>query len=298
MPQQRITGIMDGKLTPIGAGPPVFSSADSKWSGFLLEGHVISASREEVGWSWHSTHVAVCTAGSCVVRISGAAGDAHYTARPGSICVFPKGCDHTTISLSDGGFQSVVVELDTTRLEQLLDDESLESRRALAPQINISDPQLGALVDSMRAEVEMGCPAGSLYGESLSLALTAYLSGRYSAKPPSTGVSGLRFSNAQMLRVLDFIHAHLASDFSLVELADLVQLSPRHFSRIFRNTFGATPYRYVMAERLNQAKALLATKRQSIVEIAESLGFANQSHFTDVFRRATGLPPRRFRAQC
>ena len=42
--------------------------------------------------------------------------------------------------------------------------------------------------------------------------------------------------------------ADLGSGFSLVELANVVQLSPRHFSRLFRNSFGTTPYRYVVGE--------------------------------------------------
>jgi AraC family transcriptional regulator len=98
--------------------------------------------------------------------------------------------------------------------------------------------------------------------------------------------------------VIDYVHAHLGNDLGLVELASTTNLSPRHFSRLFRNTFGTTPYRYVMSERINQVKALLATKRLSIVEIVQILGFADQSHLTNVFKKATGVTPRQYQRGC
>jgi AraC family transcriptional regulator len=53
-----------------------------------------------------------------------------------------------------------------------------------------------------------------------------------------------------------------------------------------------------MGERINQVKTLLSTKRLSIVEIVDTLGFADQSHLTNVFRKATGVTPRRYQREC
>jgi AraC family transcriptional regulator len=81
---------------------------------------------------------------------------------------------------------------------------------------------------------------------------------------------------------------------NLPHLAELVDMSPRQFFRLFANTFGCTPHRYVMKERVARAKDLLSAGL-SLVEIAHTLGFASQSHFSDVFRKATGASPGHFR---
>jgi AraC family transcriptional regulator len=289
-----VTAIMDGQVKPLGVGAPEFSSAGTQWSGFLFEGHEFVVDREETGWSWHSTHVGMCSDGASVIRVSGGAGHAHCAVRPGSIFIFPRGCDHTNIRISDGGNHFLVTELDTSRLERLLSCDATRNDETLTPQLNIKDPQIVAIIGNMLAEVKAGCPAGSLYGESLSLALANYVAGRYSAKISRAETSEHGFSRTQLRGVIDYVHAHLGSDLSLVELASTINLSPRHFSRLFRKTFGTTPYRFVMSERVNEVKALLATHRLSITEIVETLGFADQSHLTNVFRKATGVTPWRY----
>jgi AraC family transcriptional regulator len=292
-----VSAVMDGKVKGLGKGPPEFSSASTAWSGFMLERHGIVGNLEEVGWFWHSTHVGTCIAGSSVVRVSGDAGNAHGIMRPGSVFIFPRGCDRTNISISSQGHCCVVTELDRARLARLLPDDVGPSDERLAPQLNIEDPHIMAIMGNMMAEASEGCPSGSLYGESLSLALAAHVTACYSGKSRQGQTAEHRFSRAQLQTIVDYIHAHLTKDLGLVELADAIDLSPRHFSRLFRNTFGTTPHRYVMDERIHEVKALLATKRLSIAEIGEALGFADQSHLTNVFRKATGLTPRRYQQE-
>jgi len=293
-----VTAIMGGELKTLGTGSPEFSSAATGWSGFLFERHRVFGDLEEVGWLWHSTHVGMCTGGSSVIRVSGGAGKVHGAVHPGSVFIFPRGCDHTNIRISGGVHRFVVTELDSAGLERLLPDSARPSDESLAAQLNIGDPQIVAIMGNMLAEATAGCPSGSLYGEYLSLALAAYVAARYSIKICRPETVEQRFSRSQLQTVIDYIHAHLKDDLSLVELAAAINLSPRHFSRLFRKTFGTTPYRYVMDERINLVKTLLATKRLSILEIGEALGFVDQSHLTNVFRKATGVTPRRYQREC
>jgi AraC family transcriptional regulator len=148
----------------------------------------------------------------------------------------------------------------------------------------------------MAAEVAQGCPAGKLYGESLSLTLAAYLEGRFSAKQLNRKPVAPRLSNPETRSLVEYIRANLGSELTLTHLASLVDMSPRQFFRLFSNTFGCTPHRYVMNERVARAKEFLSAGFL-LVEIAHTLGFASQSHFTDVFRKATGESPGRFREE-
>jgi len=293
-----VTALMDGKLKTLGTGVPEFSSFATGWCGFLFERHRVVGSLEEIGWSWHSTHVGMCTTGSSVVRVSGGAGNAHCVIQPGSIFIFPRGCDNTNIHISGDAHGFVVTELDSARLERLFPGGARPSDDSLAAQLNIDDPHIAAIMGNMLAEAAAGCPSGPLYGESLSLALAAYVAARYSVKIGRAEAVEHGFSRTQLHTVIDYIHAHLRDDLGLVELAGTINLSPRHFSRLFRKTFGTTPYRYVMDERVNEVKTLLATKRLSILEIVEQLGFVDQSHLTNVFRKATGITPRRYQREC
>jgi AraC family transcriptional regulator len=101
-----------------------------------------------------------------------------------------------------------------------------------------------------------------------------------------------RFSQEHIRRVADYIRANLDEQLTLGDLACLVDLSPRQFFRIFSITFGTTPHRYIVNERVALAKELIF-RGQMLVEIASVLGFASQSHFSGVFRKVTGMSPGR-----
>jgi len=75
----------------------------------------------------------------------------------------------------------------------------------------------------------------------------------------------------------------------------LIELSPYHFARAFKQSFGQSPHRYHVGRRIERAKALLAEETQSITEIAQTIGFAETSSFSSAFRKLTGLSPREYR---
>ena len=81
---------------------------------------------------------------------------------------------------------------------------------------------------------------------------------------------------------------------TLAELADVVSLSPRYFTKLFRTAFGTTPHRYVMRQRLAEGARLLARGRYDLADVAVRLGFCSQSHFTAAFRQVYGVTPHRY----
>jgi AraC family transcriptional regulator len=99
----------------------------------------------------------------------------------------------------------------------------------------------------------------------------------------------------QEKRVGQFIEEHLSEDMSLATLADLVRLSPYHFVRAFKQSFGLPPHRYMSRLRMEQAKALLANPDMSVTQVGVNLGFSETSSFTTTFRKHTGLTPTAYR---
>jgi AraC family transcriptional regulator len=289
---EQITGIVGGQIVSV-TEEPLLTSASTPWSGFLLEKHSASVVKQDLWWGWHRTHVNLFTKGPLSFRVRMARGDRDFVAQAGSVCIIPSGFDETRFSVAGSDFELLCVELDPARVEALLGSKGPAASGALTPQIVVEDAHIAALLRSMASEVAQGCPSGALYGQSLSLALAAYLAGRFTVKRPET--RPLRqFSAAEARRVEEYIHANLDCQLTLFDLANLVQLSPRQFFRIFSSTFGTTPHKYIMSQRVARAKELIS-KGQLLVEVAAMLGFASQSHFSGAFRRFTGMSPGRFR---
>jgi AraC family transcriptional regulator len=99
----------------------------------------------------------------------------------------------------------------------------------------------------------------------------------------------------QQKRVVEFMEEHLVADVSLAELADLVRLSPYHFVRSFKQSFGQPPHRYWSARRIERAKELLANPNTSITAIALEIGFSGSSAFSSTFHRIAGQTPSAYR---
>lgn len=91
------------------------------------------------------------------------------------------------------------------------------------------------------------------------------------------------------------IDTHLDDDLRTQDLARLVQLSTFHFCRVFRLTFGHSPHVYVTRRRVERAQGLILATDQALGRIALDCGFADQAHFTRVFRRLCGESPGEWR---
>jgi transcriptional regulator GlxA family with amidase domain len=99
----------------------------------------------------------------------------------------------------------------------------------------------------------------------------------------------------KLRRVQEFIRAKLGEELSLNTLAAVAGLSPFHFNRSFKRATGQTPQHYLTHCRIERAKELLVKDSLSLVDVAASVGFKNQSHFTSVFHRFTGATPKSWR---
>ena len=100
---------------------------------------------------------------------------------------------------------------------------------------------------------------------------------------------------ALLRKVEDYVRAHLAESISVEELAELADLSPFHFSRVFKRSTGITPLQFVTRQRMLRAQQLIRETSCRLIEIALEVGYTSPSHFAQVFRRTTGTAPTEFR---
>ncbi len=95
---------------------------------------------------------------------------------------------------------------------------------------------------------------------------------------------------------LDFMHQHSQENLSLSRMAEVAGLAPNYFHRRFRRLFGVTPFDYLVSQRLNQARHLLASTRLTVKEIAGAVGYRDALYFTRVFAQRLQMSPTEYRA--
>ena len=104
-------------------------------------------------------------------------------------------------------------------------------------------------------------------------------------------VSGLDY-----VRIDKWLRAHLSEPLRVADLAAHCGIGERRFHQLFDEAFGATPHRYLQRLRLDTALTLLSDARLTLIDIALTVGFADQSAFTHAFTRRFGLAPGQWRA--
>lgn len=100
----------------------------------------------------------------------------------------------------------------------------------------------------------------------------------------------------QQRLLIETIEHQLAEPLSIGQLAAQCALSPYHFARMFRESFGVPPHQYLLARRLDRARAWLRNSSMSLSDIALACGFTSASHFANRFRHAIGATPGAYRA--
>jgi AraC family transcriptional regulator len=102
--------------------------------------------------------------------------------------------------------------------------------------------------------------------------------------------------NWRLKRVLQYVDDHLTAKITLQDLAKVAGLSRMHFAAQFRAAVGMRPHQYLLKRRIERAEALLKQAEISLVEVALTVGFQTQAHFTTVFKRFAGDTPYQWRS--
>ena len=159
------------------------------------------------------------------------------------------------------------------------------------------DVRLGALVKAVNAERISGFPSGRLFLDSIEQAIAAALVDAYAGRSRSERPLRGGLAPARLRRVKELVHAKMEDELTLIEMAQAAELSPAHFSRIFRKSTGETPHQFVLRQRVERAKEMLSEAEMRVLDVAVACGFKTQQHFARVFRRVCGASPTDYRSE-
>ncbi len=102
-------------------------------------------------------------------------------------------------------------------------------------------------------------------------------------------------NNDCIKKAISYISEHFNAPLTLEEVAAHVHLHPAYFSTLFKNTTGTSFKNYLNNVRIEESKLLLSNTDYSIIDIAIAVGFEDQSYFSKVFKKYTGITPKQFR---
>jgi AraC family transcriptional regulator len=217
----------------------------------------------------------------------------------GTIWLRPIATKADECRMTPSAWEAIHLYMSSVVFARLMDDYNLPAapERSIRYSCGVQDEVINQIGLSVLSEMMCPTAAGRMLVETSSLLLTARLVHTHSEigliRPPLP--SRHRLDDGRLQRVLAYIEEHLAEDIAVADLANVACLSIFHFTRAFAATMGVPPHRYVSRRRLESAKAMIATGRASLGEIALDCRFSSQSSFTRAFRRATGVTPAEYR---
>jgi AraC family transcriptional regulator len=289
----RIRVRQGGKCVELAPGIPSLSSAGLPWEGVLLESHAHgphSADTHQHLSHFVSLHLSEPT--SVAWHTQGKEGK--KTIEPGSIFLVSRGGEDSIYFPRP--VRRILLNLEPSLLHRANPGNDTGRDVEFIDQWGVPDPQTDFILRALEADLEAGNPAGRLFGESLLCALAAHLQARYAVKPP--GIPTLRHGlpRARLNRVIEFIEANLDRDIGLTALAETAGMSSHYFSELFKQSVHTSPHQFVLRRRIDRARKLLRDPAVTVLEAAVRCGFADQSHFTKIFRRLVGVTPTGYRA--
>jgi AraC family transcriptional regulator len=173
---------------------------------------------------------------------------------------------------------------------------------AASPAFRVADGSDDQIIRSLSSALEAAeCGQDRHCAEALRVAIAVRFAGlRAAEKTAAAGTSGRPVRALQkwrLKRVFEYVDIHLSNKITLLDLAAVAGLSRMHFASQFRMATGLRPHEFILRRRIRRAEELLRNSRMAIAEIALTVGFQTQAHFTTVFKRFAGCTPRQWRAQ-
>jgi AraC family transcriptional regulator len=214
----------------------------------------------------------------------------HGVINPGDIVIIPANFSHSVRWIDE--LERIGIGLDTSLFAYAIDDATNFNPTELLPQFPISDPLVYQLGLSLKSVLEQDPMGSRLYAETTAAMLAVHLLQHYGKQKLELKDYTDGLARSTLRQVIDYIQENLDRELGLAELAAIAHLSPYYFTRLFKRSTGQTPHQFVIRCRVERAKALLLHGQDSIAEIAQQVGFANQAHLNVHIKRSLGVTPK------
>lgn len=164
-----------------------------------------------------------------------------------------------------------------------------------SPKIEVG-PEIRSIWESMRTEVDGDQIGREILLRTMATELMIHLLRRITsfALQPNVFRIDTLSGHWQVRRAIEFLQDNFREKFDLERIAQAAGLSKFYLERIFKQSTGLRLHTYMMLLRIDRAKQLLRFTGKPIADIALDLGFSDQSHFTNSFKKLTGASPRSF----
>lgn len=193
-----------------------------------------------------------------------------------------------------GQFDALQFYVPALALAELADQHGAKRIDKLRWERDRPDTILSALSQSLLAASEQDLPNRMLV-EQLSLGLLTHFGETYGGMRPLDDRRIGKLAAWQERRAKEILHARFGSAIGTEQVAAECRLTPSHFTRGFRNSFGVSPHRYLVKLRMEEAKKLLVRHDLTVQQIAVTCGFGSQAYMTRIFRQRTGITPGQWR---
>lgn len=272
----------------------VLSSARTQWHNLVVEEHHIPTTElDDVRFVQHVLAVNIGRPVTCEFKKDGRFRQRVY--ETGMMSLHPS---HHPFFLrmkryEDRFADALFVALDPVFVSQTAAALEVDPDRVeLVEERNGTDPTLRHISMALRAGLQAGHASDQMYGESLSTALAVHLLRKYGGVAVDLQHAHGGLSREKLMRAIEYIQDQLGTDLTVSGIARAVHMSPYHFSRLFKQSTGQSPYRYVIQARAKKARELLTSGKFSITAIAHRVGFADQSHLTRHLKHIFGITPK------
>ncbi|MBL0924002.1 MAG: helix-turn-helix transcriptional regulator [Sphingomonadaceae bacterium] len=192
----------------------------------------------------------------------------------------------------------IVVTILPDRLARFAESELaiILTEKQLRDVPQVEDADLVQAAEMVLTGLRAGGAGSNVMFDALARVFLVKLIERYGEERTEALAFTASFTAQHYKRVLDHVARHFGSQLTIEDMAREAGLSTAHFSRLFRQVIGETPYQYLMDYRVEQAKKMLGEAGRPLIDIALACGFSDQPHFTRVFKRLTGKTPKEWRA--
>ena len=195
-------------------------------------------------------------------------------------------------------FESMAVFIELPLLERAFEevfgDDATHAR--LRDVSAFTDAALNSLMERLHGEL-MRRKASPLFLQGIAQAMAIHLARNYAETVNALRSRSPSLPGHKLRQITDWMADHLDEEFNLDRLAAQAGLSKFYFNRLFKSATGVSPSHHQINLRMDAAKRRLRETKKSVVEIALDVGYANPSHFAQLFRRETGLSPSDYRQQ-